>query len=48
MKNPFTISSDIDILSVRDKERKKAKAVRIYALRQRAYKQFTRVGNQQI
>ncbi|XP_075288689.1 cilia- and flagella-associated protein 100 isoform X3 [Opisthocomus hoazin] len=28
MKNPFTISSDIDILSIRDKERKKAKAER--------------------
>ncbi|KAM6062064.1 LOW QUALITY PROTEIN: cilia- and flagella-associated protein 100 [Chlamydotis macqueenii] len=28
MKNPFTISSDIDIFSIRDKERKKAKAER--------------------
>lgn len=46
MKNPFTISPDIDIFSMRDKESKKAKAVRICALGQGPYKQFSRAGNQ--
>lgn len=47
-KNPFAVPPDFDIFSIRDKERQKAREVRICALGQCMYKQFTGAGNHAI